>query len=262
MEDLRILLLGRTGCGKSSLGNTLLGSRVFVEQNGINPATNQCQYARQHINGRNVTVVDAPGLRGDRVSEDTVFQEILSTIAIWSPGPHVVVIVLRCNNRFTLEEYASVRTLQRLFGNNIRPFLVIVFTGGDSLGATPDEMRQALERQIAAAGDELRLLLQDVSNRFCVVSNTGSPEERNQHATVVYNMIQSVLTPNNGMYFTNDTIERTTQELEEVIDRLQETHRPESAARFVRRIWGRVINHNITLAIIGAAVVVGSAFSR
>lgn len=51
-------------------------------------------------------------------------------------------------------------------------------------------MRQALERQIAAAGDELRLLLQDVSNRFCVVSNTGSPEERNQHATVVYNMIQ------------------------------------------------------------------------
>lgn len=64
------------------------------------------------------------------------------------------------------------------------------------------------------------------------------------------------------MYFTNDTIERTTQELEEVIARLQETHRPESTARFVKRIWGKVTSNKITIAIIGAAVVVGSAFSR
>lgn len=51
-------------------------------------------------------------------------------------------------------------------------------------------MRQALDRQIAVSRNELRELLQDVSNRYCVVSNAGSPEERNEHATVVYNMIQ------------------------------------------------------------------------
>lgn len=64
------------------------------------------------------------------------------------------------------------------------------------------------------------------------------------------------------MYFTNDTIERSTQELEEVIARLQEIHRPESTTSFMKRIWGKVTSNKITIAIIGAAVVVGSVFSR
>lgn len=60
MEELRIIILGKTGCGKSSLGNTLLSSKVFKEQDGINSMTSRSQYAGTQLNGKNVTVSTSP----------------------------------------------------------------------------------------------------------------------------------------------------------------------------------------------------------
>lgn len=50
-------------------------------------------------------------------------------------------------------------------------------------------MKQALDRQIEDA-KELKELLQHVSNRYCVVSNAGSPEQRKQSAKAVFDLIR------------------------------------------------------------------------
>lgn len=49
-------------------------------------------------------------------------------------------------------------------------------------------MKQALDRQIEEA-KELKELLQHVSNRYCVVSNTKSPKVREQSAKAVFDLI-------------------------------------------------------------------------
>ncbi|XP_025111441.1 uncharacterized protein LOC112574527 isoform X4 [Pomacea canaliculata] len=221
MEELRIIILGKTGCGKSSLGNTLLSSKVFEEQTGINSMTSRSQFAGTHVNGKNVTVIDTPGLWDTRQREETALQEIFKTTVLCCPGPHVVIIVFRCDVRFTQEEYQSVKTLESFFGESIRPFLIIVFTAGDRLGATPDKMKQALDRQIEHA-KEMKELLQHVSNRYCVVSNAGSPEQRKQSAKAVFDLIlDNVIRPNEGKYFTNDMIKIMNKEVETIVLHLQ-----------------------------------------
>ncbi|XP_051772018.1 GTPase IMAP family member 7-like isoform X3 [Ctenopharyngodon idella] len=61
VPEKKTVLLGKSGDGKSSAGNTILGEKVFNTKASASTAGEECQKAERKVHGRNITVIDTPG---------------------------------------------------------------------------------------------------------------------------------------------------------------------------------------------------------
>lgn len=192
------MLLGKTGNGKSSTGNTIVNVAHFAVGRGMASVTKKCQRYNTNRFGINIEVVDTPGffdtdLDDDviRKDDDVIRKEVMKCVGIVSPGPHAVLLVVRLDVRFTEEEAHSVQEVRNLFGNAIMRHVIVVFTFGDQLEQGVDEAT-ALRECLRNCYEGLEKLLKDVDNRHVVFNNKGS-------AAVKYNQVRQLLLTIRGM---------------------------------------------------------------
>ncbi|XP_075948588.1 GTPase IMAP family member 7-like [Anarhichas minor] len=132
VSNRRIVILGKTGVGKSSAANTIVGEELFKIGQTANSETSECQAETKSVNGRDITLIDTPGLFDTDRTEEELKSEIVKCITEFSPGLHAFLIVFKVD-RFTEQEQAVITKINQYFSEEVFKYATVLFTYGDQL---------------------------------------------------------------------------------------------------------------------------------
>ncbi|XP_034533081.1 GTPase IMAP family member 7-like [Notolabrus celidotus] len=211
----RIVVLGKTGAGKSSLANTIFGERLFKIDTTANSGTTQCEAKTKIVNGRGIVWVDTPGFFDTKRSDEEMKPEIVRCITECAPGPHVFLIVLKVE-KFTEQEQAVIEKLHQYFSEEALKYAVVLFSHGDQLSEG-----EKIE-QFVGQCEGLRNLVEKCGGRCHVFDNrywkkNQEDEYRNNQVQVeeLLKTIDEMIQVNKGGCYTNEMLQGVKRDIQQ-----------------------------------------------
>ncbi|XP_043997106.1 GTPase IMAP family member 8-like [Gambusia affinis] len=162
LEKRKIVLYGLSGAGKTSSGNTILGSKKFKSDCGFESSTKTCVSKSAIIGSQEITVMDTPGVDDSSRSPQEVAKDLLG--ALCGEHVHALVIVVKIG-KLSKEDCSFLQYFPSMFGPDALRSTMVLFTHGDGLGG------ESFEEKIRA-NKEVSQLIEQCKERYCVFDNT------------------------------------------------------------------------------------------
>ncbi|CAG5132119.1 unnamed protein product [Candidula unifasciata] len=204
--ELCLIMLGKTGAGKSATGNTILDQRLFNESSNASSETKVVSSKFTRFDNFIVKVVDCPGLMDTDLKsgedKEKAVENMGKAIGMCNGGVDAFIVVTK-RDQFTAENQKSLDALKSIFGDKYCDNLIVVVVGGDTFqgdmeyeGCGGKDFHTWCREQTGP----FRKLYDDFNDRFLLINNREKdPDKKLKQRREIIHMANS-LKKLNGKY--------------------------------------------------------------